>query len=160
LLAKPAGRLFVADDLGKPAFTKAVIASHEVVSVGDRVTETLASMGRVPDVQIVDGKENRIERTTPSVRHIRTIRAENPPGTITIEAMKAVQEAFKGNKPARVLVVGEEDLLAIPAIIFAPISSAVFYGQPGAGIVMVRVTKVAKIRNRKYLASMHSEVSE
>jgi GTP-dependent dephospho-CoA kinase len=159
-LAKPIGKLFFVQDLEKPAFGKAITAPASVVSVGDRVTETLGEMGRVPDLQIVDGKENRKVRNPPKVRHVRTIRVRNPPGTITQQAMTAIEEAFKGKTPARVLVEGEEDLLAIPAIIFAPISTVVFYGQPGEGIVMVKVTKVAKARNRKLLASMQAESRE
>jgi uncharacterized protein (UPF0218 family) len=160
VLARPIGRLFVASDIGKSSFAKAVVTPKKVVSVGDRVTETLGSMRRVPDVQIVDGKENRKRRVPPRVRHVRTVRAANPPGTLTKEAMTAVQEAFKGRMPVRVMVDGEEDLLAIPAIIFAPISAAVFYGQPGEGIVMVKVTKAAKARNREFLASMRSDDQE
>jgi len=157
IFARPVGRLFVASDIGKPLFAKAVVSSKMVVSVGDRVTETLGGMGRPPDVQIVDGKENRKKRTPPVAKHVRTVRIANPPGTITKEAMAAVQEAYKGRMPVRVMVDGEEDLLAIPAIIFAPTSTAVFYGQPGEGIVMVRVTRAAKDRNRAFLAEMRSD---
>jgi uncharacterized protein (UPF0218 family) len=160
VLARPVGRLFTTQDIQKTVFARMVGTSKRVVTVGDRVTETLGQMGRVPDVQIVDGRENRKKRTPPSVRHTRTIRAKNPAGMITEEAMTAIQEALKGKTPARVLIEGEEDLLAIPAIIFAPFLTAVFYGQPGEGIVMVKVTKAAKARNRSLLANMVPEDSE
>ena len=125
-----------------------------VVTVGDRVTETIGRMGRVPDVQIVDGKENRSERRLPDVPSSRTIRVRNPPATITEGAIAGIKDAFGGTKPARVLVDGEEDLLAIPAIVLAPLSAAVFYGQPGIGIVLVKVTPASKARNKAYLADM------
>lgn len=125
-----------------------------IVSVGDRVTETLGKLGRVPDVQIVDSRENRREREPPDVPHARSIRVRNPPATITDDAIRGIEEAFRGKKPARVLVDGEEDLLAIPAVVFAPISAIVLYGQPGVGIVIVRVSAASRARNRALLAEM------
>ena len=153
-LARPLGRLFDAGALEKRTFTHAIRLPMIVVSVGDRVTETLAAKGRVPDVQIVDGRENRREREPPDVLHARTIRVSNPPGTITEEAMDGVKRAFEGRKPVRVLVDGEEDMLAIAAVVFAPVPAAVFYGQPGVGIVMIRVTAASKARNRELLSRM------
>jgi hypothetical protein len=153
-LAKPLGRLYDADDLEKRPFLRAIRIPKTVVSVGDRVTETLAAKGRVPDVQIVDGRENRREREPPDVPHARTIKVRNPPGTITQQAMNGVKKALEGKKPARVLVDGEEDMLAIPAVVFAPVSASVFYGQPGVGIVKIKVTVASKARNRKLLSRM------
>jgi GTP-dependent dephospho-CoA kinase len=148
------GRLFKAVEVGGSAFVKAVGGSSVVITVGDRVTETFGRMGRVPDVQIVDGRENRLDRRLPDVPRARTIRVLNPPATITEGAIAGIRDAFSGKKPARVLVEGEEDLLAIPAIVFAPTSAAVFYGQPGVGIVMVRVTPASRSRNRALLTRM------
>jgi hypothetical protein len=153
-LAKPLGKLFDAGEVARSSFAKEVGASPVVVSVGDRVTETLGRMGRVPDVQIVDAKENRVKRRPPDVPYSRSIRVRNPPGTITGDAIEAIRKAFSGKKPCRVLVEGEEDLLVIPAVILAPTSATVLYGQPGVGIVAVRVTAAAKARNRALLARM------
>jgi hypothetical protein len=135
-------------------FARAVDQSSVVVTVGDRVTETLGMMGRVPDVQIVDGRENRVKRRPPDVPSSRTIHVRNPPATITKAAIRGIREAFRVKEPVRVLVSGEEDLLAIPAIVLAPMSAGIFYGQPGVGIVLVRVTRAAKARNRALMARM------
>jgi hypothetical protein len=153
-LAKPLGKLFDASEIASGSFAKEVDASSVVVTVGDRVTETLGRIGRVPDVQIVDAKENRVKRRPPDVPHSKSIRARNPPGTITEEAIEAIRKAFSCKKPSRVLVEGEEDLLVIPAVILAPASAIVLYGQPGVGIVAVRATSAAKARNRALLARM------
>ena len=155
-LAKPLGRLYGAADIRKPAFAEAIRRLPLVASVGDRVTETLWDLGRVPDVQVVDGRENRVDRRPPGTPFSRLIRARNPPGTITADAIDAIGEAFKGRKPARVYVEGEEDLLAIPVVLMAPLSAGVLYGQPGAGIVLIRVTAAAKARNRALLNRMKS----
>lgn len=39
-----------------------------------------------------------------------------------------------------ILIDGEEDLLVLPAIIYAPLGARVYYGQPGEGLVEVVVT--------------------
>ncbi len=123
-----------------------------VVTIGDRVTETVARLGRVPDVQVVDGRERRKRREVPDTPYASLFRAENPPGTITDSAVEAIRGAMEGKKPSRVLVEGEEDLLAIPAIATAPIGANLYYGQPLEGVVLVRVSEQTKERN---LALMH-----
>jgi len=151
-LAKPMGRLYSSTEVGGQEFSEAVIAAPMLVTVGDRVTETVGAIGRVPDVQVVDSKENRKERPPPDVAYSRRISVKNPPGTITEDAIAGIREAFRGRKPVRVAVEGEEDLLAIPVIALAPVSALVIYGQPGEGVVAVRADAESKSRNRAVLA--------
>jgi GTP-dependent dephospho-CoA kinase len=148
VLGKPLGALFTASELKGERFGDLIRDSRFVISVGDRVTETLGSLGRTPDVQVVDGKENRKGREPPDVPFARLIKVSNPPGTLTDEAIEGVRRAFEGMKPVRILVDGEEDLMAIPVIALAPVSAVVFYGQPGEGIVAVRSDAKSKSRNR------------
>jgi uncharacterized protein (UPF0218 family) len=148
------GRLFTRKEIESGVLTAVLKEASVVVSVGDRVTETLAGLGRAPDVQIVDSKENRKVRSPPMATHEELILVKNPAGYITAGAMEGVRRAFHGRKPARVLVDGEEDLLAIPAIALAPTSADVFYGQPGKGIVMVRAGSEAKARSKELLKEM------
>jgi uncharacterized protein (UPF0218 family) len=153
-LAKPMVRLFSGEELKGTSFVEVAKGSSFVVTVGDRVTQTLGELGRIPDVQVVDSRENRRERAPPDVAFARQIEVRNPAGTVTDEAIDGIREAFRGKKPARVLVEGEEDLLAIPVIALAPDFAVVFYGQPGVGIVVVRVDRESKDRNRAILAEM------
>jgi uncharacterized protein (UPF0218 family) len=153
-LARPMGRLFTKDEIASGEFANAVRATKLVVSVGDKVTETLAEMGRVPDVQIIDSRENRKERKPPRAAHVVLIRVKNPAGSITTDAIVGIRRAFNGRLPARVLVEGEEDLLAIPAIALAPTSAGIFYGQPGEGVVMIMASREAKARNKALLEEM------
>ena len=60
----------------------------------------------------------------------------------------------EGKKPARVQVDGEEDLMAIIAIVIAPRGSVVLYGQPGVGVVAVEVGPGSKSRSRTILRKM------
>lgn len=153
-LAKPLGRLFKGSEVEGPAFRELVTGAQIIVTVGDRVTDTIGKMGRTPEVQVVDGVERREKREPPGVAHARLIRAKNPAGQLTSEAMEAVRSAFLGEKPARVLVEGEEDLLAMAAIAFAPQSAVVLYGQPGVGVVAVVVDEEARERTLSIMDEM------
>ena len=125
-----------------------------VITVGDRVTETLGEVGRTPEVQVVDGIERRSRRELPRVPYARLVKIKNPAGRITTGAIEGMRRAMLGKKPVRVLVDGEEDLLAMLAIAMAPISATVLYGQPLVGVVAVKADAVAKARNRAVLAKM------
>lgn len=153
-LARPLGRVFSAEEAQGDEFNALVAQASMAITVGDRVTETLGGMGRVPEVQVVDGLERRNRREPPEVPYRRLVRVKNPPGTLTIGAIDGMKKAFGGTKPVRVLVEGEEDLMAMVAVALAPVSSVVFYGQPGVGVVAVKVNAVSKTRNRALLSGM------
>ena len=153
-LARPLGRFFTGEETKGRLFAKLVTRAGMVVTVGDKVTETIYALGRTPDIQVVDGMERRVKREPPRVPHATLIRVKNPPGVLTEEAIQGVRVAFGGGKPARVLVEGEEDLLAIPVIAMAPRTAVVFYGQPGEGIVAVKADARTKARNKAILAEM------
>jgi uncharacterized protein (UPF0218 family) len=60
---------------------------------------------------------------------------------ISGDAMVVLQKALEAVPPVRVKVRGEEDLLALPLFIMAPRGSAVLYGQPLEGLVIVKITR-------------------
>ncbi len=153
-LATPLGTVYTAEETKGEDFDRLVRSAPMAVTVGDRVTDTIAAMGRTPDVQVVDGVERRVARELPTAPYARLIRVRNPPGTLTAGAIAGMKKAFMGKKPARVHVDGEEDLMAMLAIAMAPVAATVFYGQPGVGIVAVKANAVSKSRNRVILAKM------
>jgi uncharacterized protein (UPF0218 family) len=154
-LKRPLGRLFPSSEVRGEEFLALATGSSFVVSVGDRVSETFQEItGRPPEVFVVDGRERREVREVPNIPHAVTIRARNPAGGITRGALLAVKRAVAGAKPAMVLIDGEEDLLAIPAIIQAPLGAVVFYGQPLRGVVAIEVDEMAKGRARDLLEGM------
>jgi uncharacterized protein (UPF0218 family) len=153
-LARPLGRLFTGEEATKRAFAETVTDAKMVITVGDKVTETIYSLGRIPDIQVVDGLEMRMKRLPPKVPYSSLIEVRNPAGVLTREAILGVRAAVRAKKPARVLVEGEEDLIAIPIIALAPPSAVVFYGQPGVGIVAVKADGRAKARNKTIMAKM------
>lgn len=154
-LKRPLGRLFPGVDVRGEEFLALAAGSPFVVTVGDRVTETLQeTTGRSPDVFVVDGMERRSAREIPRIAHASTQKAKNPAGRITKAALSAMKRAFAGQKPAMVIIEGEEDLLTIPAVIDAPLGAVVFYGQPLKGVVAVKVDEKSKARAREILKLM------
>ena len=153
-LKRPLGALYTADRFGSKDFLATLSASHMLITVGDRVTEFAHKLGRTPDVQVVDELERRRARIAPDVPFSRLLKARNPAGSIASEAIIAVRKALKGKKPVRVLIAGEEDLLAIPAVEAAPLGSVVYYGQPGIGVVVVAVDVRAKASVARIMSAM------
>jgi len=116
---------------------------RRLILVGDTISRNAIQSGIRPDVIIIDHKEMRGEAVEFSHGKARVFRTINEPATISLLAWQAVAEAIeKGD--CVVLVEGEEDLLTLVAIIVAPIGSIVAYGQPGIGIVLVRVSAKKK----------------
>jgi len=123
-----------------------------VICVGDEVSRDLLEHDFKPRNIIVDGKVKRkpidyldkIVKPYPNKFHVK-----NPPGTISKESWGVINEALK--KKSAVIVDGEEDLLAIPTVLLAKNNSAVIYGQPGRGKVIVRVEECKKDKWRKRL---------
>lgn len=57
-----------------------------------------------------------------------------------MDVIRALREGLAREEPTTILVEGEEDLVALPAIAVAPEGAHVVYGQPGEGMVHVDVT--------------------
>lgn len=131
-----------------------------VVTVGDIVSIETLKAGIPVNLRIVDYRSMR--EPVPRMRFPteNTYRVKNPAGGITIEAWHAIKRAL-GDREAVVVVDGEEDLLALPAIVESPDNAFVVYGQPSQGLVVVTATPVRKSQIRKWLDAMTEEdVSE
>lgn len=152
-LKRPLGKL-----LPNPELTKnrlhAELNQAFVIAVGDATTETLLSAGVIPQLQIVDGKEMRMARTLPLTSHKTEFQAYNPPGTISQDAVGTVIRALTSEKPARVVVRGEEDLLALVVAALAPEDAVILYGQPRKGLVFLKETPRLRKRALQLLAEI------
>ena len=126
-----------------------------IISVGDTVSRNLTLNQMHPQLAIVDNHCMRHVVQKPVRLAVdRIVHVKNPQATITEEAMTAIQEALRGNCSVMMVVEGEEDLLALAAIMNAPDNSLVVYGQPLEGIVVVRVTAEKKAEIARLLNSM------
>ena len=74
----------------------------------------------------------------------KIVQVKNPQGTITQEAITAIQKALQSKEQTQIVVEGEEDLLTLITVLYAPENSMVIYGQPNKGIVAVKVTAQKK----------------
>ena len=135
-LKNPLGNLVSDNDPNKENIIKKISAESVLITVGDKTTENILQLGFKPQIQIIDGLEKRNQRIVPTDDTINTnLSCKNPPGEITEESMQIIKKAFSSEPPVRIIVDGEEDLLVIPACIFAPKNSVVMYGQPNEGLV-------------------------
>lgn len=116
----------------------------KVISVGDVVSENMAKHKISTHVLIVDNKIMRASTPPILVETNRTFYVKNSPGTLSDEAWLAVRKAVNQTQQTKVVVDGEEDLLALAAILCVPTGSFVVYGQPHEGIVVVKVTEEKK----------------
>ncbi len=114
-----------------------------LIAVGDVVTYHLLQAGRQPDVALVDGRTKRTavdEEIREVVTEGASIEVENPPAELGAPVVRALRRALATDEPTTILVDGEEDLVALPAIVAAPEGASVVYGQPDEGMVHVEIT--------------------
>ena len=124
------------------------------ISVGDIVSQNLHEHNIHPQLTIIDAKFLRNQRLPAKVNVEQTVHVNNPQGTITEEAICAIKEALEKNEHTHIIVDGEEDLLTLIAVLYAPENSFVVYGQPYSGIVVVKVTPEKKAQAEEFLKAM------
>lgn len=128
----------------------------KVISVGDVVSATMIKNGVFPQILVIDNRVLREPVTPIEVKADRTLCVRNPPGVLTEEAWIVMRKALELEGFTRILVDGEEDLFTIVAVLCAPKGSLVVYGQPGKGIVAVRVTEKAIGKVRRVVDAMEA----
>ena len=122
----------------------------KIITVGDVVSAEARVAGIPVNLGIIDGKTMR-HGYAPAISKTRvTLHVVNPAGTITQESWHAIKNALN-EKDATIIVEGEEDLLAIPAVLEAPLRALIIYGQPSEGIVVVEATSQRKKELTKLL---------
>lgn len=129
-----------------------------VVTVGDECSLTLYKMGIVPDIAVVDFKVQRgdIQNKRVQIQEIGqiVINVNNPPGAITKELWQAVEKAYLREEKVRIEVSGEEDLATLPCVWLAPKNTAIVYGLPNIGLVVVLDLHEAKLKVKNVLTKM------
>lgn len=126
----------------------------KIISVGDIVSRNLHKHNINPQLTIVDNISLREQRMPQEAAVKKTVYVNNPQGTITQEAIFAVKEALERNEHTHIVVEGEEDLLTLIAVLYAPENAFVVYGQPYSGIVVVKVTSEKKAQAQEFLNAM------
>jgi GTP-dependent dephospho-CoA kinase len=155
-LSRPLGVLVAGNEDECNRTLKQIIAEEnptKVILVGDTVSRNAAQSGIRVDLMIIDNLEKRNRAKTYAFEPKRRIKTRNLAGMIEAQAREAVEQAVLGGGDL-VEVDGEEDLLAIVAVQTSPIGSLVVYGQPGEGIVLVRVSGAKKAEAQAILDQM------
>ncbi len=111
------------------------------------VSINLAKVDCQATVSILDGKTKRHEKLDYKFDANVMLQVPNPAAQIRPEMWIAIEHAItlgaKG-KRAKILIEGEEDLAALPAVMLSPLGAAVVYGLPSKGIVVMEVTPTQK----------------
>ncbi|PSP84976.1 DUF359 domain-containing protein [Halobacteriales archaeon QS_1_68_17] len=139
-------------------------AGRPLVAVGDVVTYHIVRAGEPPDVALVDGRTKRDAVDEEIAAGIggfdREMRVENPPATVTddlLSALAAALERARDGESTLVVVDGEEDLAALPAVLAVPEGGSVVYGQPDEGMVLVAADPTARERVRGLVDRMDGD---
>lgn len=165
LLKGPKGKLFSRSGLGAAEDACAYIRKHKlhpIIAVGDLVSINLAKVNCQATLSILDGKTKRHDELDYDLVADVTFFAVNPAAELRPEVWIAIELALEmreSEKTAKLLIEGEEDLTALPAVALAPTDSAVVYGLPDQGIVVIKVTTTHKQAVENILQKMvpHNE---
>jgi GTP-dependent dephospho-CoA kinase len=161
-LKEPFGSLIQGSPEETMAKLKAMVKKEKpakIISVGDIVSRNLHKYNLHPELTVIDNISLRDQPVPSEDVAEKTVYVDNPQGTITQEAILAVRDALQGNEHIHIVVRGEEDLLTLIAVFYAPMTSFVVYGQPYSGIVVVKVTSERKTKAQEFLNAMKSSKS-
>lgn len=146
-LRKPFGKIIeVAEDYEKiPAF------GNLIIGIGDIVVANFIKVNKKPNLSIVDFKTQRrpiIDKDILKLLPRPDIKAKNLHSTIDRDAVlmlnSLMSKSISSGRKYVIEIEGEEDLLAIPAILLSPLGSIVLYGIRNVGGVIVTVTERKK----------------
>jgi uncharacterized protein (UPF0218 family) len=158
-LSKPWGLVITNDEIESGKLEEALksMRADTIVTVGDVTTHKFFERGLMPKLAIVDMKTLRGIYQVDLRRYMKVVReVVNPPGHIVSTIVDEIGKAFK--EGGLVMVRGEEDLLVIPSVLALPEGVVVAYGQPGVGVVLVKIDKDKKEKAKELLTSMKEVV--
>jgi GTP-dependent dephospho-CoA kinase len=156
ILKEPFGNLIPDKNITKGKLNAVLRNAKKIISVGDATTDRLISFGIIPNISVVDGKERRMKREYVNNSSLnrdqkdknlaKELKCSNEAGTISKKAVEILQNALGMSSPVKIIIDGEEDLLALPLFLIVPDKSVVMYGQPCEGLVVVRIN--SRIRKK------------
>lgn len=149
-LQQPLGLLI--KDLQTWVASQNFLDTSSMVAVGDVVTKSFNALSLKPKIAVVDFHVGRKKQflnfgELGFLGKEKIIEVDNPAGCLTPLLFKAIFRIFHplSSKERIVLVItGEEDLLVLPFLLLCPLGFAIFYGQPGGGVVKVDVSEENK----------------
>ena len=136
-----------------PVVDEEQLATHlgsagPVACVGDMTSETVHRLGHHSQLSIVDYQTKR----SPDASWMEALAGvgevmvfvRNEPATITSDLYNAIISSWTSRSTIKMVVDGEEDLAALPAILHAPEGATVIYGIPDTGLCLIHVDEGAR----------------
>lgn len=125
---------------------------HFLVTVGDVVSLSCLVLGIRPDIMVYDLKSRRkaLNESDRKMFDACDRVAVNPAGTLASRAQRILlslmRDAVSSHVKKVLRIRGEEDLLTLTSVLFAPLDSVVLYGQKGLGAISIKVTEETKTK--------------
>jgi uncharacterized protein (UPF0218 family) len=137
----------------------------KTISVGDRTSLRLISLGIIPHISVVDGIEQRNKNdhaittieSALDLKETLSMTCENPAGSISNDSLAKIRLALASEKKVILKVNGEEDLLTLAFCWYAPDNSIIFYGQPNSGMVIIGVDDIVRIKAESFIRRIRGE---
>lgn len=130
-----------------------------IVSVGDVTTKSLLSLKITPWVSVIDFVVER-KKIFSDISDFGFYEpytfytVKNPPSTLSRNLFAVLGSTLSNTLDKSVIFIqGEEDLAVLPAVILAPLGTAIYYGQPDEGVVRVVVDYEMKEKARKIISN-------
>lgn len=148
LLKEPFGTLIRDNEVTIDLVTKILKKAPKVIAVGDTTTEKLVGFGFIPDISVTDCMEKRVIKASKFEYPVdKTITLANKAGELSDQVILEVKKLILANAydyKIRLIIKGEEDLVALPFLMYSPNDWVICYGQPNEGLVIAKVTEDSK----------------
>ena len=153
ILKKPLGELTSFDEITKKIKT----INKIVICVGDKTCELALKNKIKVKICVYDSKISRKKIQIPDI--VKNFKArkyyiKNPPGHLNLKSLDLISLGLEAKNNVKIIVDGEEDLIALAAIAAAPKDSIILYGQPNEGLVMIEVDDKIKAEAGNILEQM------
>lgn len=148
LLKEPFGIVIRNAEITKRKILSLVKDSKKIITVGDTTTKKFLNFGFIPNLSIIDNKEQRILISNPIEYHVdEKIFCKNKPGELDIQVIHIIKKLISLEfNTLQIIIDGEEDIVALPLFVHAPDNWTIFYGQPNEGMVFVKMDKNTRER--------------
>lgn len=135
-----------------------------LIAVGDVISINLRKVNIKPKINIIDfraERKNLDRKLVSKVINKNPAYLTNTAGTINTKAFKVfsstLDKYFKTRNNQTIIIKGEEDLLALVAIILAPLEFVVLYGLSNVGINSVKIDQNKKREATQILSKFDYE---
>lgn len=139
-----------------------------IISVGDISTQSFILNNLPVNLAVYDQRCQRQPINFKFHQELKNqagfyFKVKNYPGTLTSYSLKALSLALikmvSQKQSGAIQVQGEEDLLVLPLILLSPLNTLIFYGQPGQGLVQVKVKEKTKEKALLLFKKFKSELT-